>query len=248
MKRGGAFVFTKMSGALGSLMASIFLYGCSPLLEESSLDAGPLSYARSAQYSWMLPKTIVSVSVTYTLTSCSEEKGIEVSPAVTLANISEPDTNLGPEFPDGIIAVQPEELKSFWQDRNVSVKTNPTTHVLSYLGSSPTNQVGAIVGSVITSAAKLAAVGFGVPAVAAVPADAPKPKFCGKAAAALAQIQTYKDKLADPSVAASDVKDLPGLIQSLQAGLSITVQKNIEPGITPTRIDPKNPSSVHWRA
>jgi hypothetical protein len=220
--------------ALSSFVLSAL--GCTRSAEEANLDPRLNAFAKSALYSWMLPKTLVSVSVVYTLTACSDTTGIEISPTVLLSNVSEPDTNLGPEFPDGIISVQPEGLISFWQDKNIVVKTNTSTRVLSYLGSGSTNQAGAILGTAITSVAKLTAAAFGTPAVgAAVPAGA---KLCGQAADTIAKIQLYKDKLVDPTLTAAELKDIPGLIQSLQSELSITVEKKFEPGIKPTRINP----------
>jgi hypothetical protein len=192
-------------------------------------------YARSARYAWMLPKTLVSVSVTYSLTACSDATGVEVLPTVTLSNASEADTNLGPQYPDGVISILPEDMISFWQDKNITVKTNTSTRTLSYLGSVSTNQASSIIGTAITSVAKLTAAAFGTPAVGAAVPEAIKQ--CGKAAETLAKIKAYKDKLVDPSLTAAELKDIPGLIQSLQTELTITVEKKFDPGLKPTRIN-----------
>jgi hypothetical protein len=222
---------------VGLITVSLFslnLIGAAHAFEETISD--PNLFARAARYSWMLPKTLIGVSVVYTLTACSDATGIEISPTVTLSNISEADTSLGPEYPDGVISILPEGLISFWQDKNITVKTNTSTRILSYLGSASTNQAGQIIGTAVTSVAKLTAAAFGTPAVgAAVPAI----KQCGKAADTIAKIRAYKDKLVDPSLTAAELKDLPGLIQSLQSELTITVEKKFDPGFKPTRINPR---------
>jgi hypothetical protein len=149
-------------------VTTVFLLGfifVDPAQAFDDTNIDPAFYARPALYSWMLPKTLINVSVVYTLTARSDATGIEVSPTVTLSNVSVADTDLGPEYPDGVISIRPEDLISFWQDKNISVKTNTSTGILSYLGSGSTNQSGQILGTAITSVAKLTAAAFGTPAV-----------------------------------------------------------------------------------
>ncbi|AXK79681.1 hypothetical protein DW352_03595 [Pseudolabrys taiwanensis] len=184
----------------------------------------------------MLPRTLVNVTAVYTLTDCNDATGWSISPAVTISNTSAPDINLGPDFPDGVISIRPEDYKSFWRDNNFTVKTSSATHILSYLGAQPTNQVGPILGTLVGTAAKFAAIGLGVPAVAAVPVNDLK---CGPAKAVIAQVKTLQDKLVDPKVTPEDIKNVPPQIASLQSALTITVQSQFDPGRRPVQIDVK---------
>lgn len=217
--------------------ASIFaVSGCTQIVESRGVDNSMALAPTPARYTWMLPKTIVSVSVVYTLTDCSDQTGkVTISPTVTISNVSEPDVDLGSDFPNGMVSIEPEQLRAFWQDNNVTVKTNQSTHILSYLGSQPSDQTATIVGSLITTATKLTAVAFGVP-VAAAPAIAAK--YCGSANAVLKKVKDLQAQLVDPAVTADSIKNIPTQIASLQTALSITVQKKFDPGISPTPINP----------
>ena len=130
-----------------AVASTTVLGACSPLIATSDYYTS-LGYPPSpARYSWMLPKTTINVTVVYTLNDCTDDRGgkLTISPAVTLTNTSEPDTDIGPDFPNGIVSIRPDQLKSFWGDSNVTVKTSSTTHILSYLGAQPTNETGPII-------------------------------------------------------------------------------------------------------
>ena len=214
------------------------LLGCTQFVDTAELNTA-FGYApRPARYTWMLPKTTVNASVQYRLVDCSDSpQRIAINPTITLSNTSEPDIDLGPDFPDGVVSIQTDDLRSFWNDSNLAVKTSSATHILSYLGAQPTSQTGAIVGSLIGSATKLTAVAFGVPAAAA-PSAAPATPFCGKAKAVLEKIRELDAKLEDPAVTTQETKDIPSQISSLDASLTVAVDAKFFPGKRSAGVDP----------
>jgi hypothetical protein len=118
-------------------------------------------------YSWMLPKTVLDVSIIYTYAECkvggadgkTAHYKFNVVPTVT--SRSAPD-----EIP-GWRTVDTNDLISFWNDQNITIGTYSGTHILSSVAANPTSQIGTIVGNVLTGAVKLAALSFGVVAPAA---------------------------------------------------------------------------------
>jgi hypothetical protein len=129
-------------------------------------------------YSWRLPKTIVTATVTYTLTGCAMTAGGRVQPItdiqVDFKAAGVPDTYLGPELPDGWVSRSAKDLSSFWSNTSLSLETDPSTRILTHLMSSPINQATTIIGNAITGATKIAAASLGVPSAAgAIQAVAP---------------------------------------------------------------------------
>ncbi|MCK9913691.1 hypothetical protein MXD81_31365 [Microbacteriaceae bacterium K1510] len=229
---GEIMVSRGLLGKLSFLSVLLPLYGCAGYFDDANFESRGGAVPTPARYSWMLPKTVLTATATITLISCDEAlREAKVATSVTLSSNSEPDTYLGPDYPDGVISLRPEDLKSFWQDRNITIKVGATTHILASIGSQPVNQVGAIAANVITSATKLAAVAYGVPAVGALAARS----YCGPAYDVLKTIQSDKDKLISANVSPNDIKDLPNQIQSIQPSLSISVQKKIDPNNIPYR-------------
>jgi len=103
----------------------------------------------------MLPKTVLDVTIAYTLRSCKNtEDGAQVD--VTIANPTVTPRYI-PDPAVGLKSLDPALLKSFWQDSTITVQTYAGTHVLQSLASSPANQVVTIAGNVITGVTKLAA-------------------------------------------------------------------------------------------
>lgn len=244
-----------------------------------------------SRYSWMLPKTVLDVTVAYTLVKCDEnplegaQLTVKIAP-LTIVQSSVPDTTVG------LKSIDPALLKSFWQDTTILVTTAPSTHILLSLSSNPVNQVATIVGNVITGVTKLAAAGLGV-APAAAPVGSPPPQKtvskCGKAKddldslkglqAAQKQLQdalkrtqielatAAQDVVSDPTknppvdpksdeakvtalakeitTLQSSATALQTSITALQTSLTITLQRTIDPGVTP--VDALDDAAV-WKA
>ncbi len=233
--------------ALAVGMASVGLLGCAAQ-QAGEITDGTLAYAASpATYSWMLPKTTLTVTVSYVLTQCvdgapaqdaqpAKSPKLEITPTLSITSAAEPDTRLGDNFPDGVLSITPTDAISYWQDSDISVKTNSTTHLLTLLSSKPTNEVTQIVSNVLTGVVKLAAVSMGVSPVAAVPAGA---KICGTAAQTLDKLAKLKEKLSSPDVTPDDAKNLPAQIAALQSDLTISVTHKYDPGEKPIYINRK---------
>ncbi|NPV20369.1 hypothetical protein [Bradyrhizobium aeschynomenes] len=217
-----------------AFLFALLLGSCSQILETGEFNTTQGIVPTPARYTWMLPKTVVSVTATYTLTECSDApRKLVVTPNITLSNVSEPDIDLGPDFPNGMVGFQPTLLNSFWNDNNITVKTSASSHILSYLGAQPTNQTGSILSNLVASSTKLAAVAFGVPAASAPAAVQP---FCGKAKAIIERIRELQAQLVDPASKPSETKDLPSQISTLQGALSISTTKKFDPGYQRTAI------------
>jgi len=203
-----------------------------------------------ARYSWMLPKTVLDVTIAYTLRSCKNtEDGAQVD--VTIANPTVTPRYI-PDPAVGLKSLDPALLKSFWQDSTITVQTYAGTHVLQSLASSPANQVVTIAGNVITGVTKLAAASLGV-----VPAAASLgPSKCGTEPTDTKKLKELKDELekqqqilTNPNVTETEAAAATKKIANLQAGISIvqapqqaaqttvTIQRTVDPGITPVEID-----------
>lgn len=220
----------------------LLLGSCTQILETGEFNTTQGIPPTPARYTWMLPKTLVSVTATYTLTECSDSpRKLVVTPNITLSNVSEPDIDLGPDFPNGMVGIQPTLLGSFWNDNNIAVKTSPSSHILTYLGAQPTNQTTQILSNLVASSTKLAAVAFGVPAAAAPAAAVP---YCGKAKAIIAKIRELQAQLVDPASTPAQTKDLPGQIATLQTALSISATKKFDPGYKRTAISPDGLATI----
>jgi hypothetical protein len=211
-----------------------------------------------ARYSWMLPKTVLDVTIAYTLRSCKNtDHGAQVE--VTIANPTVTPRYI-PDPAVGLKSLDPALLKSFWQDSTISVVTNQSTHILQSLGSSPANQVVTIAGNVITGATKIAAASLGV-----VPASAPVavegPSKCGTEPTDTeildklkAELEKQQKILTNPNVTEADAAAATKKIATLQAGIAIvqapqqaaqttvTISRTVDPGITPIEMD-ENPTA-----
>jgi hypothetical protein len=208
-----------------------------------------------ARYSWMLPKTVLDVTIVYTLRSCkNSDHGAQVD--VTIAN-----PTVTPRYvPDpavGLKSLDPALLKSFWQDSTIAVVTYAGTHVLQSLSSNPANQVVTIAGNVITGATKIAAASLGV-----VPASVSVgPSRCGieptdpkKLNELKAELEKQQQILTNPDVTETEAAAATKKIANLQAGIAIvqapqqaaqttvTILRTIDPGITPIEMD-ENPTA-----
>jgi hypothetical protein len=208
--------------------------GCSSVSETTEAGSALAFAPTPAKYTWMLPKTLINVTVTYTVVDCDDaQRKLTVSPTLAISGVGAPDLNLGPDYPDGVISVTPEDYTSFWSDNNISIKTSSTTHILTYIGSQPTSQVGQIIGNVVGTVSKFAAIGLGVNAAgAALP-------YCGPIKGILQKIKVLQDQLVDPNATPEQTKNNAGQITSLQTALSISAQAQFDPGAKPLKIDSK---------
>jgi hypothetical protein len=197
----------------------------------------------------MLPKTVIDATIVYSFVSCGpsddgkrRELKLKITP--TLVSKALPDTSVG------LKSINPATLKSFWQDKNITLKTYGGSHILSSIGSSPANQVGQIITNVLTGAGKIVAMSLGVPG-----ADADPSTNCGSGVVGTAQddrdrinvaqttIRSLQRLLIAPDITEAQAKLYTAQIQALQssvsaleAGLTLTVQKTIDPGFTPIDI------------
>lgn len=134
------------------------------------------------------------------------------------------------------------------------MKTFAGSNILQAISSSPVNKAGEIVTSILSGVVKIVAIGLGVPASPAGLTDgAPPPpaKACGTAredkatvAKAKTDLRVLQRKLAGPPASENDAKLLNAQIQALQAaivglesGLTITLRKTIDPGVTSSDAD-----------
>lgn len=206
------------------------------------------SFAVDTRFTWMLPKTVIDTTVGYTFESC-KSGSLKVKIAPTLISRAVPDTVVGR------MALNTDKLQSFWQDRNISIQTFGSSHILNSIGSSPTSQVAQIGGNIFGALAKIVAIGVGI-----APADAGEgpPRLsidCATgdgSAQAIADrivvlkklIQSKQDELASGVDEATQKKDNAAIqaaqsaSSTLQDQLTITIKTTIDPGISPTNVDP----------
>lgn len=189
----------------------------------------------TAEYSWTLPKTVMTVTAVYTFKGCTydpvkQATNLQVSIAPSIVTKAVPDPNLGPNFKNGWVSIRAADLYSFWKDKSVEVKVFPNTHILQVLSSTSTDQTGTIISNVLTGVVKTAGIALGVPTAAEN--KAPEPG-CGQANTTLENIASdqSKLKLLDPN--SENAKTLASQIASLQNSLTITTSRTVDPGVTP---------------
>src|SRR5262249_13341530 len=212
--------------------------------------------AYNVKYSWMLPKTVLDTTITYTFDSCANygpgvgnKRGahvkLKVSAAITPRAV--PDTPLGRQ------SFLPSQLESFWQDRSINLKTFSGSHILNTIGSMPSSQAASITANILGGLVKLVAVGMGVPAVPLTTGPAPSnpppaASECGSAQAIVEKIKENQGKLAELQTSLAggvddgmqktingQIQAYQTLIANLQAELaksSIVIKRTIDPGYT----------------
>lgn len=208
----------------------------------------------NARYSWMLPKTLIDVTVTYAFQSCKFTGGqtiLTLKVTSTTAPRAAADTYLG------LKSIDVESLKSFWQDKNIIVKTSATSHILNSISSSPVNQAGAIAGNLISVATKVFAISLGVNPAFVPPGGILPQSNCGPAQAMAEAADPLKKKLvelrtklADPDLNDAARSEIIKQIANLTAAISLVVPdanydlvitKTIDPGFTP--VEKPNPDT-----
>lgn len=233
-----------------------------------SFQTASSSFAAGARYSWMLPKTVIDTTIVYTFDGCYDADhpapGMPAPPAaelhlkITPTLIPRPvaDSHLGR------LGIQTSDLQSFWADQNITIKTFAGSHILTSIGSAPANQAGQIAGNILGGVTKLVAVGLGVPAVAAAgppPANPPAKSKCGSANDTLAQIKDAQKSIKDLETAlgkgaddttqkkdTAQIQALQTLITALQADLTLTIKKTVDPGYSPIDVNHEGEEQVYY--
>lgn len=204
----------------------------------STEDATALSTFSSA-YSWTLPKTVLDVSAVWTFEGCNLAPGRkdyylpDFSVKVTVAAKGMADRDLGPRAPTGWISLDAADgMQSFWQDSQITVKTFNSSHLLQALGSTSTNQVGTIIGNVVTTVVKAAGIVLGSPATASSlwAEKTGCDMTAGGANALYKKLQDTQKKLKDVDADSAAGKKLVSSITTMKNQLNLTVSATIDPG------------------
>jgi hypothetical protein len=193
----------------------------------------------SGFFEWRIPKTVLDTTVTYVYKGCAPDAAnpgrvelkTEVSVDIDARGI--PDDDPFGDKGSPWIRVPLSDLQSFWQDRSLTVKKN-ADGTLASIASAPTNNVGAIVGSFLTTGAKVAAVVMGVPAAgAAAFGGSSRHQSCN----AVMETNLYRAKALETQIKSGtltqkQVSDASAQFQAVQALLTITEKKTVDPGKT----------------
>src|ERR1700722_12885489 len=105
------------------LFGSVVLFVLTPDLSRAQTPEPNVN----VKYSWMLPKTVLEATITYNFAGCEDTpRGanvkIKIVPTLVARSIS--DTHVGR------LAFKPaEETQSFWEDRNITLKTFAGSHI-----------------------------------------------------------------------------------------------------------------------
>jgi hypothetical protein len=195
-------------------------------------------------YSWRLPKTVLSATVTYTLTGCTMTAAGNVQPITKIkvdfkAN-GVPDTYLGPDLPDGWINVSAKDLSSFWSNTSITIETDASTRMLTHLVSAPVNQATTILGNAITAATKIAAASLGVPTAAGGPAAAVPCLDANAISTRITSNQNLLNALAGQTSKAAVAQQaaLTKAINDDTKSITISFSCDIDPAITADGVDP----------
>jgi hypothetical protein len=200
--------------------------------------------AANLRYSWMLPRTVVDATISYTFVSCTEDGNngatLQLKIVPTLVARAVADTWVGPRGPNL------KDLQGFWQDRNISIETFSGSHILNSIGSQPVGEAGQIVGNIVGGIAKLVGVGLGLAESAAPPVKSK----CGaandlalKLDRAQQAIKALYSELAsnlDDGTRKKKLEELQSLqasVSVLQADLTLTIKGTIDPGFSPLDIN-----------
>jgi len=210
-----------------------------------------------ARFTYMLPRTVLDTTIVYTFKSCKNtdtgaQLEINITPTIVPRAI--------PDLYAGAKDINPNDLQSWTQDRNVTIKIYPTSHILQSFASQPTSEIGTIITNVLGGVTKLVAVGLGVTAADLKTAT---PSKCGGAqetvtaiTKAQGQIRQLQDALAnttsppDEATQKADqalIQALQNQIINLQADLSkttITVKHTIDPAFTQIKLSDKKPDAT----
>jgi hypothetical protein len=209
-----------------AIVSAVLLAACTDIPDQPD----PATHASPGTLSWYLPKMTVSVDVSYMLTACPVD-GSKL-PTVQIA-----DEAITPKpVPD---LSQRHSLVvanlAGWRTSNMVSVSLYDDLILKSLGANPQDQTATIMGNVVKSAAQVAGLALRVPVTIKLAPAGPNTKYgcTATAAKALADLQTLRAKLLDPSVSTSDATNVSATISRLQAVLtykkSVTVDTDHAP-------------------
>ena len=206
------------------------------------------SIGANAEYSWMLPKTVIDAEIVYTFKKCTANpEGITLSfnVAPTLTPRAVPDLAVGR------LEINVNDLPSFSKDRNIAIATSAGSHILGSIGSSPADQTASVIGNILGGVTKLAGIALGVSGGASVkipPSCSDDPKGPN---ALVGTIKTDTDTIDKLETAISQMKKLDGtspldettlkeyvaqiqalqtLVTEAQKKITLTIKGTIDPG------------------
>jgi hypothetical protein len=232
-----------MDGRIIFAGVGFLLFSCSPGFAD-------------ARFTYMLPRTVLDTTIVYTFKSCKNtptgaQLNISIAPTIVARAI--PDLYVGPK------EIDPAQLQAWTQDRNITIKTYPTSHILQMLASQPTSQIGTIISNVLGGVSKLVAVGLGVAAADINPAALSK---CGGTQDIVDAITKAQDQIRSLQLALANtpppdeatqkadqalIQALQNQITNLQADLAkttITVKHTIDPAFTQVKLSDKKPDAT----
>ncbi len=214
----------KFSCALATALSCSLICGCAT--NQGQKPPATIAQSVAPVLGWRLPKTVLDVTVTYVPKSPCKMDGkiptIEVNTDVSVLARAVPDPDLGAQFPNGLVSIQPGDASRFWVDRSITYKIFPDSGgLLQSLSSHPVNEAGTIIGNFITGFVKLAGTAFGV---AAAPALTSSPQ-CGTVRQVLDEIDKLKKQ--DPATA-KDATDNGARIQALKDSITVTEKRTID--------------------
>ena len=113
-------------------------------------------------FSFMLPRTVLDVTITYSYADCYYLEGDETkTPNYVFKTVP---TVSARAIPDNYLHVKSIETAAIanatWADNSFSITTFPGTHILSSVGTHATDETSQIVGNVLTGVVKLVSVAF----------------------------------------------------------------------------------------
>ena len=248
--------------ALGSISLSLVA------LTTSTVGALAISVNGPTRYTWVLPRTVLDTTITYSFQDCAFDASkntaiarFKITPTLAPRPIADMRSGVGQR------SLPVDQFQSFLKDEGVSIETFKDSHILSSIGSQPADQTGTIIGNVIGGVTKLVSVAAGVGAIAAAPgAPAPAKVTCkadtdaGSAPQISSQIKQLKalinsnnEELAtgldenkkplDNSAQKKlmqEIQSAQALITDLQGRLSFAIKTTIDPGVSPINVDPDN--------
>lgn len=206
-----------------------------------------------AKFTWMLPRTVIDVTVTYTFDDCNDQGGVKVNIKPTLVSRPIPDTVIG------AVDISSSSLQSWASDTSVTIKTFQNSHILQSIGATPVSQAAAIANSILTSVGKIVALALGVSplAVGSVTHDkcgsawVDKDKIAKLRTALVGLQQAIVDAPNDEQRKAASAK--ADAYQSVLTTWStanatahtLTLQATVDPGFTPINVlDPTKQTST----
>jgi hypothetical protein len=136
-------------GLFGILLTTSFL----SLTTVALAAQGP-----SPVFSWLLPKTVIDLSITYQYVSCSFEGNgvtykVKIVPTIAARGVA--------DYESGWRFQKTSDLTSDWQDRTVTLTTFAGSHILNTVGSHPVGQGAAVIGNILGGIVKIAGIALG---------------------------------------------------------------------------------------